>query len=539
VTTAHYRLLTPGGEASEDGRADVVIGDGTFVLTPSAGDALRVPFGQIASVGEGEQPFTLKVALAQGTVIELSQLGAMRTQVLAELRDAHADAAAQTASAVGQADIFSAVVGGEQVELRIYDDALLVIGSAAAQRVSFSFVKSVRTVNYVVTVEATGSEPVELSRLGNRTGEFDRALSDRISAARGRTSAFLGALLPGLDPMALRQAAGLLRDGVAVPAVTLNGIHPELASTLLTVTTLAERQDAVTELGRRGPLAIGFRQVTSVHKDAVGATEWHDSAAAPHLGDHDHWEGRFQPGLGGALAAGVVAGGPGAFGPGAFGPGAFEPGGFGSAGFGGFGLGGFGGAGFGGAGFGGAGFGGAGFGGAGFGGAGFGGGGLGGGYGTGGGPWGYRDEFGGWGDYWAYRALGAGQNSRQPRQLTARPDVTRGRLTPATEDLSGLAMAGDDPTVLAFVLASLPGRVVFEVLNLAGPATLIFSSEGDDGLGVINRALVDSGFSPPAAGGGLTAPLRRVGEPALLTELLVAQLPPGGDWPARLAAALA
>lgn len=518
MTTAHYRLLTPTGEASEDGKADVVIAGGTFVLTPSAGDVLRVPFGQIASVGEGVQPFTLKVALAQGTVIELSQMGAMRTQVLAELRDAHADAAAKTASAVGQADTFSGVVGGEEVQLRIYDDALLVIGPAATQRVSFAFVKAVETVSYVVTVTAAGSDSVQLSRLGNRTGEFERALGDRISAARSRTSAFLGALLPGLDPMALRQAAGLLRDGVAVPATTLNGIHPDLAATLLSVTTLAQRRAAVAEIGGRAAISIGFRQVTSVHKDAVGTTQWHDSSAGAHIDDHDHWEGRFRPGLAGAMAAGVVAGGPGAFGPGAFNPG----GGFGLGGFGagGFGLGGFGAGGFGAGGFGAGGFGGEGY--------------------QSGSPFGYRDEYGGWGDYWAYRALGAGINPRQQHQMTARPDVTRGRLTPATEDLSALAVSGEDPTVLGFVLASLPGRVVFEVLNLADPATLVFRSEGDDGVAVINRALVDSGFNPSSPGEtGLTTPLRRVGEPAILTDLLIGTVPHDGNWSGQLAALLA
>jgi hypothetical protein len=505
VTTARYRLLTPTGEATEDGKANVVIADGTLVLTPSAGDVLRVPFGQITSVGEAEQ-FTLRIVLAQGTIIELAQMGAMRTQVLAELRDAHADAAAQTASAVGTADTFSAVAGGEQVEARIYDDALLVIGPASTQRVSFSFVQGVQTVNYVVTVQATGSDAIGLTRLGNRTGEFTKALSERISAARNRTSSFLGALLPGLDPMALRQAAGLLRDGVAVPAGTLNGVHQDLAATLLQITTLADRQQAIAELGERGSLAIGFRQVTSVHTDAVGATAWHDSAATPHIGDHDHWEGQFQPGLGGAMAAAVVAGGPGLFQPGGFNSG-FGGGGFGG---GGFGLGGFGSGGFGGSG-----------------------------YGGGGGPWGYRDDYGGWGDYWAYRALGAGSNSSQQRQMTARPDLTRGNLTPASEDLAALAVTGEDPTVLGFVLVSTPGRVVFEVLNLAEPTTLVFSSDGDDALGVINRALVDSGFTPPpAAGAGLTAPLRRVGEPAVLTDLLIGQIPHDANWSAQLAALL-
>ncbi|HET7016744.1 MAG TPA: hypothetical protein VFI65_22670, partial [Streptosporangiaceae bacterium] len=142
MTTAHYRLLTAAGEASEDGKAEVKVADDTFVLTPSMGDALRVPFSQIASVAEGEQ-FTLLIGLAQGTVIELSRMGAMRTQVLAELRDAHADAAATTASAVGTADKFNGIAGGEQAEIRIYDDSLLIIGPASTQRISFSFVKSV------------------------------------------------------------------------------------------------------------------------------------------------------------------------------------------------------------------------------------------------------------------------------------------------------------------------------------------------------------------------------------------------------------
>jgi len=136
-------------------------------------------------------------------------------------------------------------------------------------------------------------------------------------------------------------------------------------------------------------------------------------------------------------------------------------------------------------------------------------------------------------------------NSDHQRQMTARADVARGRLIPATEDLSALAVTGQDPTVLGFVLASVPGRVIFEVLNLSEPATLVFRSDGDDGAKVINRALVDSGFNPAAlappasAGGGLTTPLRRTGEPAALTDQLIGALPHDGNWPAQLAALLA
>jgi hypothetical protein len=523
VTTAYYQLLTAAGEVSEDGKADIVISGGTFVLTPAMGDALRVPFSQITSVTEGEQ-FTLLIGLAQGTVVELSRMGAMRTQVLAELRDAHADSAAETASAVGKADIFSGVAGGEPVEIRIYDDALLIIGPGSTQRISFSFIKSVQVQDYVVAVEAVGSDATTLTRLGNRTGEFERALTDRISAARGRTAAFLSALLPGLDPMALRQAAGLLRDGVAVPVTSLTGVHQELPGTLLQLTTLASRQPAVGDLTSRGTVCIGFRQVATIGKDAVGVTQWRDSAHTPNISGHESPGGSFAPGFAGAMAAGAMSGGPAAFGPGGFGGGGA---GFGGAGFGG-GLGGFGPGGFGAGGFGL---------------GGFGPGGPGGGYGGGGygGSYGYREEYGGYGNYWAYRALGAGMNnSSQQRPMTPRPDLTRSTLIPATEDLSALTAAGEDPTVLSFILVSAPGRVVFEVLNAEEPATLVFRSGGDEGVAVINRALVDSGFTAPApANAGLTAPPRRVGEPALLSELLVGQVEHGENWSRQLAELLA
>ena len=485
MATAHYRLLTPSGEATEEGTGDAKVADGTFVVTPDAGEVLRVPFGQIASVAEAE-PFTLRVALAQGTVVELSRLGVMRTQLLAEMRDAHANAAAKTAATVGEADIFSGFASGEQVEIRVYDDALLVIGSGIPLRVSFAFVKAVRDDNYVITIEVTGSDPVVLTRLGNRTGEFTQALSRRIGDARGRTSAFLGALLPGLDPMALRQLSGLLRDGVAVPVDTLNGIHPDLAATLIEVAALPERRAGVAELARHAEIALGFRQVTSVHKEAVGVTPWRDHAATPLIGGHDGHAGSFVPGFAGMLAAGVMAGGPGSFGLGGFG------GGYGARGY------------------------------------------------SGAGPFGFGEDYGSVGDYWAYRALGAGMRTPAQHQMTQRPDVSRGRLIPAGDDLSALTATGDDPTVLAFILARTGGMVVFEVLNLAEPPTLVFRSEGQDGFGVINRALVDSGFKPAApAGGALTTPARQVGEPAVLTDLFVGQVRRDDNWSGQLATLLA
>jgi hypothetical protein len=96
--------------------------------------------------------------------------------------------------------------------------------------------------------------------------------------------------------------------------------------------------------------------------------------------------------------------------------------------------------------------------------------------------------------------------------MAPRPDVTRGLLTPATEDLGALAVAGDSPTVLAFALARGPGQVVYEVLNLPDPVTCVFPGE----LAAVNRALDNAGFRAEAPGAD-------------------AQIPHDADWAERIA----
>jgi hypothetical protein len=458
MSRARYRHLSPDGQAREDGEAEVEVRDGLLVLAPDGASVLPIPFVRIETVTEPE-PFTVRLTLAGGDVIELGRLGVMRTQLLAELRDGRGDAAAAAAAAVGQAEVFAA----GPAEVRVYDDALLLTGDGGSERVSFSFAGAVRVRDYAVTVEVAGRDPVVLTRLGRRTTELAGLLTTRIREASVRTAAFLAALLPGLDPMAVRAAAGLLRDGAAAPAGALDGIHPGLAGTLITLAALPDRRDAVAGLGRQAQLAVGFRQLASVRRPAAGVEPWHDHAAAPHTGEHESTGGALlagwpaatgQPGLAGVTAAGVMAGGPGAFGP--AGPGAF----------------------------------------------------------------GYGAGFGAFGGYWAFRALGAGMNGRGLRPMAARPDVTRGLLTPATEDLSALTVTGESPTVLAFVLAQGPGGVAYEVLNRPGPVTYVFRGE----LAAVNRALDGAGFDPGA---------------------LASRLVPGGQvphdeqWPDRIAALLA
>ena len=105
-------------------------------------------------------------------LLDLSRLGVMRTQLLAELRDGRGDDAAAAVAAVGGAEVFSGASAGEPAEIRVYDDCLVVIGAAGSERISFSFTGAVQVAGYAVRVEVAGRDPVTLTRLGQRTDEL-------------------------------------------------------------------------------------------------------------------------------------------------------------------------------------------------------------------------------------------------------------------------------------------------------------------------------------------------------------------------------
>jgi hypothetical protein len=499
VTSAEYRLLGADGAQLEAGSGDVTVAGGVLELQPAAGAALRVPSGRIASVAEPE-PFTVRVTLADGTALELSRLGRMRTQLLEELRDARAGVAAAESGSVGNAVRFTGTVAGASADIHVFEDALLVMAGSIAKRIAFSFVTGVRAQDYTVTVDVAALGPLAITRLGRRTDEFTALLTERLTEARTRTSAFLGSLLPGLDPMALRGAAGQLRDGVAVAARALDAVHPDLSATLLRVATLPARLEALSGLAGRADLAIGFKQVTSVRRAAVGVTPWHDRSATPHIGEHETPGGQFGAGLGGMMGAGLMNGlGPGG-GLGGYGPGGY--GGYGGSG----GYGGYGGP-------------------------------------FGGGPGG----FGALGGLWAFRALG-GLNSGADlqHQMTPRADVRHGLLTPETQDLAALTTSGDDPTVLAFALlrpAHGGDLVAYEVLNQPDPVTYVYRGGGPDPRALVNQALDEIGFAPAAihaaASGDLAAAHRQDAATSPLARALFAEVSHDANWQAQLATLLA
>jgi hypothetical protein len=315
-----FRLTAPDGRLVDEGEGTVELAAGALVVSPPFGQPLRIAPADVVEIAEPEQ-YGIRLVLRDG-ILDLTQLGRMRGQLLAELADARATDTTKTLllDGVGRPEIFPGAVDDADAELRLYDDALVTLPAHGdPDKLPYPFIRSVAVDGYRLTLDVTGREPLTLSRLARRTTEFADLLRDRVGTAAGRTSAFLGALLPGLGALALREVAGRLRDGVAAPQRDLDAIDPTVWPSLVAAAALAERAAGLAALADLGELWIGFTQTVSVQRDAVGVQPWHDPSVGPTF-QHDGGAGSFAPGLGGMLGAGMVSGGLGYGGLGFDGP---------------------------------------------------------------------------------------------------------------------------------------------------------------------------------------------------------------------------
>src|SRR6202000_858070 len=178
MAVAEYRIIAPGGNEAESGSAEATVAGGALDIQPAGGARLHIPFGRVLSISE-PAPHTVAVTLDDGHVVELSRMGVMRTQLLAELRDARAAMAAADAGAIGQPEAFTGWVGDSAVEVLLYEDALLVIADGWARRRGFSFLARVTVENHAVEVALTGGDSVLISRLGRRAGKLASLVEER------------------------------------------------------------------------------------------------------------------------------------------------------------------------------------------------------------------------------------------------------------------------------------------------------------------------------------------------------------------------
>jgi hypothetical protein len=474
----HYRLSAASGEVVEEGDGTMAVDGTALTVSPQLGQPLRVVPEQITEVSE-PAPFVVRIHLSDGSAVDLSQLGALRTQILAQIGDIRVtdSRAGLVTIGFGERQRFHGAVDDVEADISLYDDGLVAIpvGGPPVQ-VPYALIEDVTTdpSGYRISISMGDAGSVVVQRLAQVTSQFLTLLRQRATDARGRTGAFLQALLPGLGPLAQRQLAGDLRDGVAVPKPTLDGIDPTVWPALLAAAALPERAAGVALIQSLGEPALGFHQVVSVEVAAQGTTHFAEAGAVQSSGPGrgqgtdfgqigqgmgmlmaEHFMGVPTPGSGGGgpLIGGPPGGMPGMGMPGMGMPGMGMPGmGMPGMGMPGMGMG------------------------------------FGAPYGALGGMLAMRMMRGGG----AWSRGGQVQAQSMFRVPEAPPDPTS--QTAAHTDLDSLTMGGDQPTIVAVLLARTEsGAFVYESLNVEDHATYVFHDPSLS-LAQIDLALMLIGF---------------------------------------------
>jgi hypothetical protein len=305
-----FRLLTADESVAEQGEGRCEVSGGTLVLSPLLGQPLRVRLADVAEIHDAG-PGALTVLLTDGAMLHLDKLGRLHGQLLADLTDARGDDVARTLLLVGlgRPESFPGACDGAEAELRLYDDALVVLPRGGEpEQVPFAFVADVVTdaTGYGVEVRTLDERTLRLGRLARRTTEFLDRLRSGVTAARGRTGYLVDAVLPGLGALGARSVAAALPDGLAAPRARLDAIDPTVFTALVSSCTIPDRRSCAALLAGAGELSFGWHQRTSVEQEAWST--FRGPAPAP-PGPRDHGGARAAPGgLAGVLTGQMLEG---------------------------------------------------------------------------------------------------------------------------------------------------------------------------------------------------------------------------------------
>lgn len=169
----HYRLSAASGQVVDEGDGTAVVDGGAVTVSPQLGQPLRITPEQIVEVGE-PVPFTVRIGLSDGSAVELSQLGAVRTQLLAQIGDIRVtDARAGLVTiGFGERQRFHGAVDGVDADISLYDDGLVALPvSGPPVQVPYSLIEDVTTdpSGYRISVSMGDAGTVVVQRLAQTT----------------------------------------------------------------------------------------------------------------------------------------------------------------------------------------------------------------------------------------------------------------------------------------------------------------------------------------------------------------------------------
>lgn len=161
-------------------------------------------------------------------------------------------------------------------EARVYETGLVILpDTAEVLRVPLSEVANVWVADYALNVVVRDGSQLQFSRLGTRLDPLAKSLTDAAEALSLKVQSLLAAVAPGVDPLTLRRAADIMREGRAAKRADIEAISPELWVGLearLASAGAAETYSHLKAIGDDARIAVGLKR--GLMGDRTGEYLW-------------------------------------------------------------------------------------------------------------------------------------------------------------------------------------------------------------------------------------------------------------------------
>ena len=285
--TLSYKLIDVNDQEFESvDKAEASLSEEKLQLKPIFGETLSVPYRDILELSGSE--YKIQVVLNSRDKLILFNLGYRYEDFLRELSKHH-NAILLKDMLIQEKPIKSNIEGvfsfldkdgeekqGGACELRIYETALVIIPEMGEIiRVPHSYIDRISEEDYTLIVDTEFGEKFKISMLGANFNPLKDELTKMMHELIVKSQTSLKELLPEANPMIIRRAARIMREGKAARRADIESISHELWDTLekkLTVLGIMEEYDYLKSLSQQDKICIGLKR--GLMGDLTGEYVW-------------------------------------------------------------------------------------------------------------------------------------------------------------------------------------------------------------------------------------------------------------------------
>lgn len=269
-----YNLLNENGQITEQGDAQLILTEESLSLMPEFNEPIYLSLRDILEISRGD--YRIHLQLTSGETLTLFKFGykyedflrnltRLRNELL--LRDMLMHETLRKSGVEAEYCYFSGNAGeGERgtCEVRLYETGMVLLPqNGKIIRIPYSEILNVSEADFTLTITTDWGEKVILSKMGRQLKPFTRTLSDLMGELALKTQAMLTELFPDVNPLAVRRASRLLKDGKAAKRGDLERISPQIWSELerkLKVVGIKDEYDFLKAMAQKEKICIGVKR---------------------------------------------------------------------------------------------------------------------------------------------------------------------------------------------------------------------------------------------------------------------------------------